>query len=999
MMWNRRDAFRDAVERDAAVRGPWRLVSPFSGLPGCVALAGMLLATLALGQARQPGGLFRAVAPAQVAADPGSRIASDSPTLRRRLVSIDFDQLSAARATVARGMSAMLTLNLFDDVGFSVVVDRLTPTESGYALSGRLDGVPFGTMTLVVNGAVVAGTVRSPAAMYAIRSAGSGAYLIREVDSSWLLDELEPPVPAWHNPGSQLGPLAPNLSPADRPVDRLAEDADDGSVVDVVVFYTPAARAAVGGVARMETLIDLFVSETNQAYRDSDVVQRIELVETEEVAYTEAYGNFYDLTRITNKEDGHVDEIHAIRDVYAADMVHLLMASQDCNGRAWIMTDVSHHFEEWAFSVSGTGCADLGGIVFAHELGHNMGLWHDRYAENSAGNLDSHGNHPYPYSYGYVNQRAFEPMAPTSSRWRTIMAQDDQCRSFSCPPLLRFSNADQRVNGDALGVPGDQASASVTGPADARRNLDNTRLTIANFRPSRDRTTCRYAVTPDEQIVPAAGGSFAVRVAARPGCAWTAESDDPFLSVVSGGSGAGPGTVTYSVEANGVLRRAGAILIADQTLTVHQIGPNTPGVCTRTPQVRKAIMRAAGRASCWEVSDPDLAGIFLLDLDDRGLTALPASDLAGLTGLTELRLAVNRLSALRRDTFAHMTNLEALSLAANQIAALPAGIFADLTRLHFLDLGLNQFTTIPVDIAGLVSLESLYLYDNPLISLPVGVFDDLSKLRLLWLQRTQLAALPSGIFAGLSELEVLRLQSNQLNTLPAGIFVGLANLENVSLELNPGEPFTITLQLARTEDATPVPALATLAVHVNEGAPFEMPVSVSATPASALSVQRAVLAPGTEQSDGITVTQVGALPVTVRLETPPPVPLGFWGMRTAVGPPLVLFNPSAPFTDDPIRPGVTPIKAIHFTELRSRIEGLREAAGLDRFAWTDPFLRAGVTLVSLAHLLELRSALAEVYGATGRAMPSWTDTTPVAGRTPIRALHLMELRDAVVAIE
>ena len=106
-----------------------------------------------------------------------------------------------------------------------------------------------------------------------------------------------------------------------------------------------------------------------------------------------------------------------------------------------------------------------------------------------------------------------------------------------------------------------------------------------------------------------------------------------------------------------------------------------------------------------------------------------------------------------------------------------------------------------------------------------------------------------------------------------------------------------------------------------------------------------------------------------------------------------------PFTDDSIVAGVTPVKAIHFTELRTRIEGVRTAVGLGRFAWTDPVLSAGVTRVRLVHLLELRSALDAAYAAAGRPAPSWTDAAPTAGTTPIRAAHLMELRAAVVALE
>ena len=113
----------------------------------------------------------------------------------------------------------------------------------------------------------------------------------------------------------------------------------------------------------------------------------------------------------------------------------------------------------------------------------------------------------------------------------------------------------------------------------------------------------------------------------------------------------------------------------------------------------------------------------------------------------------------------------------------------------------------------------------------------------------------------------------------------------------------------------------------------------------------------------------------------------------------VATSPSAPFTDHPIRPGVTPVKAVHFTELRARIDAVRRVAGLQAFPWTDEALRTGVTPIRLAHLQELRGALADAYEATGRAAQGWTDASPATGSTRIRAGHVMELRVAVVALE
>jgi len=109
-------------------------------------------------------------------------------------------------------------------------------------------------------------------------------------------------------------------------------------------------------------------------------------------------------------------------------------------------------------------------------------------------------------------------------------------------------------------------------------------------------------------------------------------------------------------------------------------------------------------------------------------------------------------------------------------------------------------------------------------------------------------------------------------------------------------------------------------------------------------------------------------------------------------------SPTA-FTDHPIQPGATPVRAIHFLELRARIDALRTGAGLAAFGWTDPALTPGVTPVRRVHLTELRTALGEAYAALGRAAPSYTDPAVAAGVTAIRPAHLMELRRAVAALE
>lgn len=104
------------------------------------------------------------------------------------------------------------------------------------------------------------------------------------------------------------------------------------------------------------------------------------------------------------------------------------------------------------------------------------------------------------------------------------------------------------------------------------------------------------------------------------------------------------------------------------------------------------------------------------------------------------------------------------------------------------------------------------------------------------------------------------------------------------------------------------------------------------------------------------------------------------------------------FTDHPLVPGTTAVRAVHVNELRDAINQLRVRAGLTLVAWTDAPITPGVTLVRAAHLAELRTALGAVYVAAGRAEPSYTNADPAEGMSVIAAVDIAELRAAVGAI-
>jgi Putative binding domain, N-terminal/Viral BACON domain len=81
---------------------------------------------------------------------------------------------------------------------------------------------------------------------------------------------------------------------------------------------------------------------------------------------------------------------------------------------------------------------------------------------------------------------------------------------------------------------------------------------------------CSYSITPSSISVGAQAGSTAIQVAAGGGCAWTANSAVPWISIASGGNGNGPGQVQVAVAANDGPGRSGTIAIAGRSLTVTQ---------------------------------------------------------------------------------------------------------------------------------------------------------------------------------------------------------------------------------------------------------------------------------------------------------------------------------------------------------------------------------------------------------------------------------------------
>lgn len=112
---------------------------------------------------------------------------------------------------------------------------------------------------------------------------------------------------------------------------------------------------------------------------------------------------------------------------------------------------------------------------------------------------------------------------------------------------------------------------------------------------------CAFAISPANATVADAGGQTSFEVQSSAGCAWTASasSQAPWITIASGASGNGNGTVQLTVAANTGPARSGTVTAAGRTFTVNQ-GQG----CTFAIVPASASIADAGGPASFEVQSP-----------------------------------------------------------------------------------------------------------------------------------------------------------------------------------------------------------------------------------------------------------------------------------------------------------------------------------------------------------------------------------------------------------
>ncbi len=130
-------------------------------------------------------------------------------------------------------------------------------------------------------------------------------------------------------------------------------------------------------------------------------------------------------------------------------------------------------------------------------------------------------------------------------------------------------------------------------------------LTIADktFNVTQTGTNCSFFIDPTFQSFTASGGTGTVSVFSPAACTWTATSNIFWITILSGASGSGNGTVTYSVQNNTGVARANTMTIAGQTFTVSQAaGSGGGGGCSYAIQPQTQTFSSSAGAGSMNVS-------------------------------------------------------------------------------------------------------------------------------------------------------------------------------------------------------------------------------------------------------------------------------------------------------------------------------------------------------------------------------------------------------------
>jgi hypothetical protein len=349
---------------------------------------------------------------------------------------------------------ASLVIRLSDTIEISAVRTSINRTKNGYAWHGIVEGTEEPVTLIWWADGRLSGSVTYKGHVYSVRSLGEGMHGIIELAPDKLPPEHAPMTgKEMRDMGMKRDPLVEQGDASMlRKHDKGTKDLEDASrgervavvgpsaisgghfrdatvrpavVITLLVAYTKQAARFYGDIE--SDLIALAIEDANQSFRSSGLGNvQLDLVHAYEADYVERGSHFNHVFSFADKGDGVMDEVHARRDAYRADVAVLIVDDpMGCGLAAQIRAP-----DNRAFAVVDQGCAATS-YSLAHEIGHLIGARHDVGLDASM--------QPFTYGHGFVH----------GTEWRTMMSYKDSCEG--CPRIPVWSSPAIRIKGMPAG--------------------------------------------------------------------------------------------------------------------------------------------------------------------------------------------------------------------------------------------------------------------------------------------------------------------------------------------------------------------------------------------------------------------------------------------------------------------------------------------------------------------------------------------------------------------
>ena len=383
------------------------------------------------------------------------RAATDDPVIDDIT---SFPHYTGTVNTAAALRNRAFTLTL-PETGETLTLEHLevAEIEGGYTLTSA-SGTDGPVVEIVIIGTEVFGTVRIGAEdLYVITPLGDGTTAVHRQDvnegTSHDHHTHDHEVVTAKTLGIETS--ATGHTGASAKAARTAKNAPGPAVIDILFLYNQLAEDVSGGI---EARLNLTILKMNEMFERSLTTTRVRLAGSHRVDYP-AQANIPEysraLGRMTNPEDGHLDEIFAIRERVGADVVALFIGATNTNlcgggvGPVLQYDNIDHprvraSFTRRAMLVSQMGvprCVEGTAETVAHELAHLIGGLHN--PEQYPDNLQAVRERYYPYGFGYCDHE---------NDFRTILSYRQNSGHTCFHATYSFSNSNVRFRNATTGT-------------------------------------------------------------------------------------------------------------------------------------------------------------------------------------------------------------------------------------------------------------------------------------------------------------------------------------------------------------------------------------------------------------------------------------------------------------------------------------------------------------------------------------------------------------------